>query len=185
MGQQVLRAAGRDQLVGRHPKRNPFPSSTSSLQCRAIVLLREIAHIKCQRMGINDKKKTQKRQEKQKKITLKRKGKPRSEARKTKRTKLTANWQPEAGRGGRTQNWNEMPCQSIWLPLTEPHHTLPLAPSHTSGRSAVCPRPRCPSSACYQPRPNNVRLSISATSSTQPTKRVKMFHCARLDNICQ
>lgn len=78
------------------------------------------------------------------------------------------------GRARGVQNWNEMPCQSIfaWHAASSqpPHNRLqfPLSLSH------------------HEPRPNNVRLSISATFTTlRRRKGLKCFIAFAEDNICQ
>lgn len=98
---------------------------------RAIVLHREIAHIKCQRMGINDKKqKRGKRQERKEREA-------RSEASRRKREASKTDSQLAAagpglacrgrgcGCGGRVENveWNAMP-KYLAAPLKS-HHPLP------------------------------------------------------------
>lgn len=113
---------------------------------RAIVLHREIAHIKSQRMGINDKKSNQgvegegegeaAQEEVEEGEVAKETQTKRNEAHKTDR-QLAAPAKAEEGRRRGVQNWNEMPCQSIfaWHAASSQPPLPPISPSHITSRA--------------------------------------------------
>lgn len=133
----------------------------------AIVLHREIAHIKSQRMGINDKKKEKKNEEGVEVAEAGKVGVGEAEIKKrkrneTKRTKLTGNWQAKAEKAEKGERVFKigMKCHAK-VSLLGTLLPLPLSLSLTS---AAAPQ-QC------------ATVNFSDIHDVAPAKRVKMFHC--------